>query len=169
MLKGAYTAGKITEEERMDIVRNSCPGAGACGGMYTANTMASAIETLGMTLPYSSSTPAEDFLKTDECKLAGKAILELLEKDIKPSDIMSRTSFENAMVIVMALGGSTNAVLHLIAIARYIMEHSAVSTFDMVQPQKRNIYFLCCPSKLAMFFDCLGLLGLSSLLRTFKQ
>lgn len=103
----------------MDIVRNSCSGAGSCGGMYTALTMATAIETLGMTLPCSSTTPAEDSLKIDECKLAGKAILELLKKDIKPSDIMSRASFENAMAIVMALGGSTNAVLHLIAIARY--------------------------------------------------
>lgn len=115
---GAYSAGLIDEEERMDIVRNACPGAGACGGMYTANTMASAIEALGMSLPYSSSTPALDSLKMDECQLAGQAILRLMQEDIKPKDIMTRAAFENAMVIVMALGGSTNAVLHLLAIAR---------------------------------------------------
>jgi len=115
---GEYLAGSITEEERADIVRNSCPGAGACGGMYTANTMSSAIEAMGMSLPYSSSIPAEDPAKIDECLRAGKAILNLLERDIKPRDIITRKSLENAMVIVMALGGSTNAVLHLIAIAR---------------------------------------------------
>ncbi|KAL4424101.1 hypothetical protein ABPG75_001402 [Micractinium tetrahymenae] len=115
---GGYTAGLITEEERCDIVRNSCPGPGACGGMYTANTMASAIEALGMALPYSSSTPAEDPMKRVECRLAGRYVLELLKKDIKPRDIMTRGAFENAMVLVMATGGSTNAVLHLIAMAR---------------------------------------------------
>ncbi|BDA41163.1 Dihydroxy-acid dehydratase [Coccomyxa sp. Obi] len=115
---GAYTAELITEAERVDIVRNSCPGAGACGGMYTANTMASAIEALGMSLPYSSSTPAVDPLKRLECRKAGFTVLELLKADIKPRDIMTRAAFENAMVIVMALGGSTNAVLHLLAMAR---------------------------------------------------
>src|SRR5438128_8475031 len=114
---GEYIAGKISDEERQEIVRCSIPGAGACGGMYTANTMASAIEALGMSLPYSSSIPAEDPLKLGECVAAGKAILNLLEKDLKPRDIMTRAAFENAMVIVMALGGSTNAVLHLIAMA----------------------------------------------------
>jgi len=115
---GEFITGKITEEERSEIIRCSIPGAGACGGMYTANTMASAIEALGMSLPYSSSIPAEDPLKHAECRAAGKAILHLLEKDIKPRDIMTREAFENAMTIVMALGGSTNAVLHLIAMAR---------------------------------------------------
>ncbi|KAI8833452.1 dihydroxy-acid dehydratase [Chytriomyces cf. hyalinus JEL632] len=115
---GEFLSGKITEEERQDIVRNSCPGAGACGGMYTANSMASAIEAMGLTLPYSSSTPAEDPLKLQECLRAGEAIERLLIDDIKPSDIMTRKSFENAMVITMALGGSTNVVLHLIAMAR---------------------------------------------------
>jgi dihydroxy-acid dehydratase len=115
---GGFAAGLITEEERQDIVRNSCPGAGACGGMYTANTMASSIEALGMSLPYSSSTPAEDPLKRVECRLAARYILELMKKDIKPRDIMSRAAFENAMVVVMATGGSTNAVLHLIAMAK---------------------------------------------------
>ncbi|GMH36132.1 hypothetical protein BSKO_04000 [Bryopsis sp. KO-2023] len=129
---GAFSAGLISEEERADIVRNSCPGAGACGGMYTANTMASAIETLGMTLPYSSSTPAEDSLKVDECRLAGDAILDLIDKDIKPRDIMTRASFENAMTVVMALGGSTNAVLHLIAIARSVGIDLTLDDFQAV-------------------------------------
>eukprot|EP00242_Pyramimonas_sp_CCMP2087_P006793 CAMPEP_0198219388 /NCGR_PEP_ID=MMETSP1445-20131203/74065_1 /TAXON_ID=36898 /ORGANISM="Pyramimonas sp., Strain CCMP2087" /LENGTH=612 /DNA_ID=CAMNT_0043896779 /DNA_START=74 /DNA_END=1912 /DNA_ORIENTATION=+ len=114
---GEFVAGKSDEATRMDTVRNSCPGAGACGGMYTANTMATAIEALGMCLPYSSSVPAEDPLKMDECRLAGAAMLNLLKMDLKPLDIMTRAAFENAMVTVMALGGSTNAVLHLIAMA----------------------------------------------------
>lgn len=117
---GEFVGGLITEEERMDVVLNSCPGSGACGGMYTANTMASAIEALGMSLPYSSSIPAEDPLKIEECKMAGKYILELLKRDLKPRDIITRKSLNNAMVVVMALGGSTNAVLHLIAIARSV-------------------------------------------------
>lgn len=115
---GEFISGRISEETRQDIVRHSCPGAGACGGMYTANTMASAIEAMGMSLPYSSSTPAEYADKLKECFDAGAALRHLLEKDIKPRDIMTRAAFENAMVIVMALGGSTNAVLHLIAMAR---------------------------------------------------
>ncbi|MEW4562310.1 dihydroxy-acid dehydratase [Bremerella sp. JC770] len=117
---GQYLAGTISEDERKEIVRKSCPGAGACGGMYTANTMASAIEALGMSLPFSASIPAEDPGKIDECHRAGAAIRNLLEKDIKPRDIMTREAFENAMVIVMSLGGSTNAVLHLIAMARSV-------------------------------------------------
>lgn len=115
---GEYLAGRITDEEREEIVRRSCPGAGACGGMYTANTMASAIEAMGMSLPYSSSIPAEDPAKLQECIDAGQAIRVLMERDIKPRDIITRDSLENAMVLTMALGGSTNAVLHLIAIAR---------------------------------------------------
>lgn len=115
---GEFISGKINEEERSDIVEHSCPGPGACGGMYTANTMASCIEALGMTLPYSSSCPAQDPLKELECMEAGKAIKYLLEHDIKPSDIMTREAYENALVVLMALGGSTNAVLHLIAMAR---------------------------------------------------
>ncbi len=115
---GEFLAGSITEEQRKEIVTKSIPGAGACGGMYTANTMATAIETLGLSLPYSSSTPAVDEGKHDECQRAGAAIRKLLELDLKPRDIVTRTSLENAMVLVMALGGSTNAVLHLLAIAR---------------------------------------------------
>lgn len=114
---GQAVAGTISEEGRSDVVRHACPGAGACGGMYTANTMACAIEALGMSLPYSSSVPAEDGLKRDECRLAGRAVRRLLEIDLKPRDIMTRAAFENAMVTVVALGGSTNAVLHLIAMA----------------------------------------------------
>jgi dihydroxy-acid dehydratase len=115
---GEFLAGDITEQQRQDIVSHACPGAGACGGMYTANTMASAIEALGMSLPYSSSTPAEDPLKLEECMRAGVAVRGLLEKDLKPRDIMTRAAFENAMVVATVLGGSTNAVLHLIAMAR---------------------------------------------------
>jgi len=115
---GQSIAGTITEEERQSIVANSCPGAGACGGMYTANTMASAIEMLGLTLPYSSCTPALAPEKMDECVHAGHAIWRLLEQDLKPRDIVTRQSFENAMVLITVLGGSTNAVLHLIAMAQ---------------------------------------------------
>jgi dihydroxy-acid dehydratase len=115
---GEYLAGTITDAQRLDIVRHACPGAGACGGMYTANTMAVAIEALGLSLPYSSSLPAEDPGKADECRRAGAAIKVLLERDLKPRDILTRKSFENAMAIVMAVGGSTNAVLHLLAIAK---------------------------------------------------
>ena len=129
---GEYLAGKITEDERKEIVRFSCPGAGACGGMYTANTMASAIEALGMSLPYSSSIPAEDPDKLKECLEAGKAIRVLLERDIKPRDIMTRAAFENAMVITMAVGGSTNAVLHLIAIARSVEVDLTIDDFQKV-------------------------------------
>jgi dihydroxy-acid dehydratase len=117
---GEYVAGSIDDATRSEIIKKSCPGAGACGGMYTANTMASAIEALGMSLPFSASIPAEDPDKIGECHAAGAAILNLLEKDIKPRDIMTREAFENAMVVIMALGGSTNAVLHLIAMARSV-------------------------------------------------
>ena len=129
---GQYIAGQIDEETRANIVRKSCPGAGACGGMYTANTMASAIEALGMSLPYSASIPAEDPAKIDECKRAAKAIRHLLEIDLKPRDIMTRAAFENAMVVVIALGGSTNAVLHLIAMARSVGVELSLHDFQKV-------------------------------------
>ncbi|MCM2373721.1 dihydroxy-acid dehydratase [Aporhodopirellula aestuarii] len=129
---GQFIAGQISEEERTEIVRRSCPGAGACGGMYTANTMATAIEALGMALPYSASIPAENEEKIDECHRAGKAILHLLEKDIKPRDIMTREAFEDAMVTLMALGGSTNAVLHLIAMARAVDVPLTIDDFQSV-------------------------------------
>ena len=117
---GQKIAGKLDEADFKGIVMNSCPGAGACGGMYTANTMSSAIEALGMSLPYSSSNPALSEAKKAECLLAGKAIRHLMEMDIKPSDIMTRTAFENAVTMIMVLGGSTNAVLHMIAIAKSV-------------------------------------------------
>jgi len=129
---GEYVAGRITDEERQEIIGCSIPGAGACGGMYTANTMASAIEAMGMSLPYSSSIPAVDPLKEGECLAAGKAIRTLLEKDIKPRDIMTRAAFENAMVVIMATGGSTNAVLHLIAMARSVGVPLTIDDFQKV-------------------------------------
>jgi dihydroxy-acid dehydratase len=115
---GEYIAGVITDEQRIDIVKHACPGAGACGGMYTANTMAVAIEALGLSLPYSSSLPAEDPGKADECRRAGAIARLLLERDLKPRDILTRKAFDNALTMVMVVGGSTNAVLHLLAIAK---------------------------------------------------
>ncbi|MGB5177468.1 MAG: dihydroxy-acid dehydratase [Gammaproteobacteria bacterium] len=129
---GEFIAGKIDETTRQNIVNHACPGAGACGGMYTANTMASAIEAMGMSLPYSSSTPAVDPGKLAECLSAGNVVRNLLEKDIKPRDIMTRAAFENAMVIIMALGGSTNAVLHLIAMARAVDVPLTIDDFQTV-------------------------------------
>ena len=129
---GQYLAGSIDEAQRFEIVRNACPGAGACGGMYTANTMASAIEAMGMSLPFSSSVPAVDPAKLDECYRAGAAVRRLLELDLKPRDVMTREAFENAMVVVMALGGSTNAVLHLIAMARAVEVPLSVDDFQAV-------------------------------------
>ncbi len=129
---GQFVAETIDEATRSEIVHNACPGAGACGGMYTANTMASAIEALGMTLPYSASTPAEDPRKLEECFRAGAAIRELLERNLLPSDIMTRAAFENAMVMVTVLGGSTNAVLHLIAMARSVGVELSIDDFQAV-------------------------------------
>ncbi len=117
---GQKIAGQLNEADFKGIVQHSCPGAGACGGMYTANTMASAIEAMGMSLPYSSSNPALSEEKKQECLDAGKAIRNLMEKDIKPRDIMTRKAFENAITVIMILGGSTNAVLHLIAMAKSV-------------------------------------------------
>lgn len=117
---GQKLAGNLDEADFKGIIQHACPGAGACGGMYTANTMAAAIEALGMSLPYSSSNPALSEEKKAECLAAGKAIRLLLEKDIKPTDIMTRKAFENAVTVIMVLGGSTNAVLHLIAMAKSV-------------------------------------------------
>jgi dihydroxy-acid dehydratase len=129
---GQYLSRDIDDVKRRAIVQHSCPGAGACGGMYTANTMASAIEVLGMSLPYSSSTPAEDPLKLAECARAGEAVKNLLALDLKPRDIMTREAFENAMVVVSVLGGSTNAVLHLIAMARSVNVPLTIDDFQSV-------------------------------------
>ncbi len=115
---GQKIAGKVTEDERREVIAKACPGEGACGGMYTANTMSSFIECLGMSLPYSSCAPADDPQKMDECFRAGQAMRKLLELDLKPKDIVTRQSFINAMRLTIVLGGSTNAVLHSIGMAR---------------------------------------------------
>src|SRR5699024_8382847 len=114
---GQHNKGLIDDESLHRIECHACPGAGSCGGMYTANTMASAIEALGMSLPGSSSHPAESAEKREDCYRAGEAVVNLLEKGIYPKDIMTKEAFENAITVVMALGGSTNAILHLLAIA----------------------------------------------------
>jgi dihydroxy-acid dehydratase len=129
---GQYLSHAIDDQQRQAIVRHACPGAGACGGMYTANTMASAIEALGMSLPYSASTPAEAPEKLEECLRAGAAVRNLLERDLKPRDIMTRPAFENAITVVCALGGSTNAVLHLIAMARAVDVPLSLDDFQRI-------------------------------------
>ena len=129
---GQFITGEINEEQRFDIIRHACPGSGACGGMYTANTMATAIEVMGMTLPGSSSNPAESRAKVLECLAAGGAIKRLLEEDIRPTDIMTREAFENAMIVVNITGGSTNAVLHLIAMAHSVGINLTIDDFQSV-------------------------------------
>ena len=165
---GQYLTGAIDEPERSLIVRHSCPGPGACGGMYTANTMASAIEALGMTLPTSSSTPAESVEKRDECRRAGAAVRLLLERDIKPRDVMTRAAFENAMVVVMALGGSTNAVLHLIAMARAV---DVPLTIDDFQTVSDRVPFLADlkPSGAFVMEDMQGIGGTPALMKYLWQ
>ncbi|MGC6433539.1 MAG: dihydroxy-acid dehydratase [Crocinitomicaceae bacterium] len=132
---GKKINNQITPEDFKGIIKNSCPGAGACGGMYTANTMSSAIEALGMSLPYSSSNPALSPEKAKECKDAGKAIRLMLEKDIKPKDIMTKEAFENAIKIIMVLGGSTNAVLHMIAIADSVGVKVTLDDFQRISDE----------------------------------
>ncbi|HEY1024209.1 MAG TPA: dihydroxy-acid dehydratase [Sphingobacteriaceae bacterium] len=129
---GERLAGRLSEEDYQGIIKNSCPGAGACGGMYTANTMAAAIEALGMSLPYSSSYPALSENKQEECRKAGEAIRVLLEKNIVPADIMTDKAFHNAIVTIMVLGGSTNAVLHLIAMARSVGLDLSLQNFQNI-------------------------------------
>ena len=129
---GEKVAGKIDEKEYRNVIQNACPGAGACGGMYTANTMASAIETLGMAIPYNSSNPAVSQDKIAECKALGKYLRALVEKDIKPSDIVTRKSLENAMRVVAVLGGSTNAVLHFLAIAKAAKIDLTIDDFQKI-------------------------------------
>jgi len=130
---GQYVYDKISEEERKEIIQHSCPGQGACGGMYTANTMATAIEALGMSLPFSSSSPADSQEKADECYQAGMAMRTLLEMDLKPRDIMTKAAFENAIKMVMVTGGSTNAVLHLIAMSRSCQDPEVAVTLEDFQ------------------------------------
>lgn len=129
---GERVAGNIDELEYKSIIRKSCPGPGACGGMYTANTMATAIEALGLSLPYSSSNPAVSKEKQQECVAAGEAMLQLLEKDIKPSDILTKKAFENAITVTIALGGSTNMVLHLLAMAKTIGVELLLTDFQRI-------------------------------------
>jgi dihydroxy-acid dehydratase len=129
---GEKLAGKINEEDYKGIIKNSIPGAGACGGMYTANTMAAAIECLGMSLPYSSSSPATSPEKGHECFDIGKAIKHLLTIDLKPRDIMTKAAFENAITLTMALGGSTNAVLHLLAMAKSVGVDLTIDDFQRI-------------------------------------
>lgn len=129
---GERIAGTISEEDYKCVIKNACPGAGACGGMYTANTMSSAIEALGMSLPYSSSNPAVSKEKREECQATGEAIKLLLQEDIKPRDIMTREAFENAVTLITALGGSTNAVLHLIAIAKSVGVNLTLKDFQAI-------------------------------------
>lgn len=129
---GEKLSGHLAEEDFKGIIQNACPGAGACGGMYTANTMASAIEVLGMSLPGSSSFPALSQQKREECLAAGKAMRRLLERDIKPRDIMTREAFTNAITLVMALGGSTNAVLHLVAMAKSVDIQITLNDFQEI-------------------------------------
>ncbi len=129
---GQYQAGKITQEEFKDIECNACPGPGSCGGMYTANTMSSAIEALGMSLPYGSTAPGISTEKIEECRLAGKQVIELLKRNITPKDIMTKKAFENAITIVLALGGSTNAVMHLIAMAYSVGVELTLDDFSRI-------------------------------------
>ena len=129
---GQKVAGEISEKDFKAVIRNACPGAGACGGMYTANTMASAIEAMGMSLPFNSSNPAVSDAKKNELKRVGKAIHRLLKKDIKPRDIMTRAAFENALTLITVLGGSTNAVLHMIAMAKSVGVPLTIDDFQMI-------------------------------------
>lgn len=129
---GQKLAGSLSPEDFKEIIRHSCPGAGACGGMYTANTMAATIECLGMSLPYSSSNPAVSSEKKQECLDAGKAIKNLLEKNIRPTDIMTRKAFENALTLLMIIGGSTNAVIHLIAMAKSVGVKLSIDDFQKI-------------------------------------
>ena len=161
---GQKMAGNLNEEDFQGIIEHACPGAGACGGMYTANTMASAIEALGMSLPYSSSYPALSQEKKDECLEAGRHIRTLLEKDIKPRDIMTRNAFHNAIVTVIVLGGSTNAVLHLIAMAKSVGIKLSLSDFQKVSDETSVIADLK-PSGKYMMEDVHNIGGMPAVLK----
>ena len=129
---GEKVAGTITEKDYQGVILNACPGPGACGGMYTANTMASAIEAMGMALPYNSSNPANDELKVSDAERAGQALRLLIEKDLKPKDIVTKKSLENAFKVITVLGGSTNAVLHMLAIAHAADIHWTLEDFQKI-------------------------------------
>lgn len=136
---GAHNKGDINDEQLKMVECHACPGPGSCGGMYTANTMASAIEALGMSLPYSSSNPAATSLKLDDCYNAGQAVMELLKKEIYPKDIMTKKAFENAITLVMALGGSTNAILHLLAIAHSVDVPLSLDDFERIRAKTPHL------------------------------
>ena len=161
---GQFITGEISEETRFDIIRHACPGEGACGGMYTANTMATAIEVMGMSLPGSSSNPAASKAKYMECLAAGGAIRKLLEEDIKPRDIMTRKAFENAMIVVNITGGSTNAVLHLIAIADSVGIKLTIEDFQAVSDRIPFISDLK-PSGKYVMYDLYNIGGTPALLK----
>jgi dihydroxy-acid dehydratase len=161
---GQKMTGNLSEEDYQGVIENACPGAGACGGMYTANTLASAIEAMGMSLPYSSSYPALSDEKRKECLDAGKYIRILLEKDIKPRDIMTEKAFHNAVVTVMVLGGSTNAVLHLIAMAKSVGIKLGLDYFQKVSDETSVIADLK-PSGNFMMEDVHSIGGLPSILK----
>ena len=161
---GQFITGEINEEQRFDVIRHACPGAGACGGMYTANTMASAIETLGLTLPGSSSNPAESKAKKLECLAAGGAMKHLLTEDIRPRDILTRQAFENAMILVNITGGSTNAVLHLIAIADSVGIKLTIDDFQAVSDRTPFLADLK-PSGKYVMADLYKIGGIPSLLK----
>ncbi|KAF7944252.1 hypothetical protein EAE96_010654 [Botrytis aclada] len=161
---GQFITGEITEEQRFDVIRHACPGQGACGGMYTANTMASAIEIMGMTLPGSSTNPADSKAKLLECYAAGGAIKTLLKEDIRPRDIMTRKAFENAMVLVTITGGSTNAVLHLIAMADAVGIKLTIDDFQAVSDRTPFLADLK-PSGKYVFNDLYSIGGIPSLIK----
>lgn len=165
---GEKMAGKLAEEDFQGIIQHACPGAGACGGMYTANTMASAIEALGMSLPYSSSYPALSEEKKQECLIAGEFIKILLEKDIKPGDIMTEKAFHNAIVVVIVLGGSTNAVLHLIAMAKSVGITLNLADFQKISDETPVLADLR-PSGKYMMEDVHAIGGLPSILKYLLQ
>lgn len=148
---GAYNAGKITREDFKGIECNACPSTGSCGGMYTANTMASAIEALGMSLPGGASTPAEELAKKQECAIAGEKIIELIEKEITPKKIMTKKAFENSIAVVMALGGSTNAVLHLIAMAHEAEVNFGLKDIDKISKRVPHLADLKPSGKYGMY------------------
>ncbi|KAI7052112.1 putative dihydroxy-acid dehydratase, partial [Hortaea werneckii] len=161
---GQFLSGDINEEERFDIIRHACPGSGACGGMYTANTLASAIEVIGMSLPGSSSNPATSKAKQLECQAAGPAIKNLLKEDIRPTDIMTRQAFEDAMVLVNITGGSTNAVLHLIAMAHSVGVDLTIDDFQAVSDRTPFLADLK-PSGKYVFQDLYDIGGTPSLIK----
>ena len=161
---GEYISGQIKEKELKDVIRHACPGAGACGGMYTANTMSSSIEALGMSLPYSSTNPATSKEKREECLSAGKAIYNLMEKDIRPRDIMTKKAFENAITVVMALGGSTNAVMHYIAIAKSVGVRLTLDDFQRISNRTPYLADLK-PSGKYVMEDLHGVGGLPAVLK----